>query len=138
MSECTIFTGYRQHGTGYGQRTVNGKRWLAHRYAYTVANGEIPEGLFVCHRCNNKGCVNVEHLYLADNATNIKDAYRDGLAVGSNARKQVCPKCGGPYSTQWNGRRVCIPCKLANDRKNWPARKAKRAAIDAAMKGGTP
>ena len=134
MSVCVIFTGCRQdNGKGYGERTVNGKRWLAHRYAYTAAHGPIPSGLFVCHRCNNKGCVNVEHLYLADNATNIKDAYRDGLMVGSNSKKLVCPKCGGAYFKQPNGRRICKPCKQANNRKNWPARKA---AIDAARKQG--
>lgn len=49
---------------GYGRLTVAGERWYAHRYAWSLANGEIPEGLDICHSCNNPPCCNPAHLYL--------------------------------------------------------------------------
>ena len=136
MSECILFTGYRQHGgTGYGQMTVGGKRWLAHRYAYVRAKGEIPSGLFVCHRCNNKGCVNVDHLYLGNASINTRDAHRDGLILLANTKKKHCPKCGGAFTVLRDGRRRCMACKLENDRKHWPERKKR---FDAARKEVQP
>lgn len=53
----------------------------AHRYAWSIAHGEIPNGLFVCHRCDNKPCVNLEHLWLGTNRDNQKDASHKGLAA---------------------------------------------------------
>ncbi len=124
---CIMWAGYRQsNGTGYGERTVKQKRWLAHRYAFFSAKGEIPEGLCVCHRCNNKGCVNVEHLYLATHRQNVIDAVRDGLWVSHNALKKVCPNCGGAYRLQPDGRRRCMPCHVKSNRR---LRQALRAAM---------
>ena len=64
---------------GYGRVWKNGKYHKAHRVAWEKANGPIPEGMCVCHRCNNKACVNPDHLYLATSRQNTIDAYRDGL-----------------------------------------------------------
>lgn len=129
MSDCIIFTGCRHNnGTGYGQQTVNQRRWLAHRYAWFKRNGPIPDGLFVCHRCNNKGCINVDHLYLATNAENVRDAWRDGISNNGNTVKKCCPRCQSSFSTNKYGR-FCRPCKLASNRRT----KARRQAIDAAM-----
>ncbi len=56
---------------------------MAHRFAWFITNGEIPERLCVCHRCNNESCCNPAHLYLTTREENSKDAKRDGLyAVG--------------------------------------------------------
>jgi len=115
---CVVFSGYRQRdGSGYGERTVSGVRWLAHRYAWFSQNGPIPSGLFVCHRCNNKGCVNVDHLYLADNRQNCLDAIRDGLWRPSNSKKKACPKCNGEYTRLKSGGRVCLACRRVLNRK---------------------
>ena len=66
--------------SGYGQFCpAKGVADGAHRYSYKIYKGEIPEGMFVCHRCNMKTCVNPEHLYLATPLQNTRDAQRDGL-----------------------------------------------------------
>lgn len=70
--------------SGYGVfyiKREGGRRIVAaaHRWIYEYFNGPIQKGMFVCHRCNNKLCVNHDHLYLADSATNTKHAQRDGL-----------------------------------------------------------
>ena len=126
MTPCVVWTGARtEKGAGYGLRTVGGKRWVAHRYAYFQKHGLIPDGLLVCHRCNNKPCVNTDHLYLATNQQNILDAFRDGLIVTNNNKKKVCSKCGGPYSLNALGKRICKPCRNASTRKSKAATRAK-------------
>ena len=75
--ECMEWKGYGSNG--YGQKTIKGKKWLIHRYAWTEAYGEIPNGLHVLHKCDNKICFNVDHLELGTNAKNIQDAYARGL-----------------------------------------------------------
>jgi len=67
-----------KNNKGYGLFQENNNRWLAHRYSYTIHNGEIPQGMFVCHECDNPPCVNPKHLWLGDNSTNMKDAYKKG------------------------------------------------------------
>lgn len=63
----------------YGMTMQNGKPITMHRKAWIEANGPVPKGLEVCHRCNNPKCFNPEHLYVATHAQNIQDAYNDGL-----------------------------------------------------------
>lgn len=65
---------------GYGHMSDGaGGQIRAHRVSWLIHNGEIPNNLFVCHKCNNKNCVNPDHLYLATCSDNSLDALRDGL-----------------------------------------------------------
>ncbi|MBS0523239.1 MAG: HNH endonuclease [Proteobacteria bacterium] len=72
VSGCRIWQGSLANG-GYGQLTFRGRSYLAHRLAWIVKNGPIPKGLHVCHRCDERRCVNTEHLFLGSHSVNMTD-----------------------------------------------------------------
>ena len=86
--DCWIWTASRSDsGIGYGQFWLDGKLNPAHRLVYAEMVGIIPRGMFVCHHCDNRACVNPDHLFLATHGENM----RDMTAKGRRATK-VTPK----------------------------------------------
>jgi hypothetical protein len=86
---CIIWMGakYVQKKSTYGLISIKGKTKLAHRFAYELYYGPIPEGQVVMHICNNKFCVRKEHLKVGPQAENVQMAIDDGLMPGGD-------KCG--------------------------------------------
>lgn len=58
---------------GYGQIKSNGKMIKAHRFAWEFVFGKIPKGMQINHKCNNRRCCNVSHLYLGTAQQNVDD-----------------------------------------------------------------
>jgi len=77
-----------KYRNGYGQvsiRRADGSKTmgLSHRVAYQLTFGEIPEGMVVCHRCDNPACCNPTHLFLGTTRDNINDKMSKGRASGN-------------------------------------------------------
>lgn len=76
---CWIWTAsIRNKGRGYGQFCLNGKMVRAHRVAYELEHGPIPQGMHVCHTCDNESCVRPSHLFLGTHTDNMQDKTAKG------------------------------------------------------------
>ena len=109
--ECWEWTASTQT-QGYGQTTYSGRRWLAHRVAYELMVGPIPEGLTLDHLCRNRICVRPGHL---EAVTNRENVLRGEGTTAVNARKTQCDH-GHPYTpentyTRQDGTRECRTCR---------------------------
>lgn len=75
-SGCIEWTGAID-AEGYGRLETRGEV-LAHRISYLMQYGSIPDGMLVCHRCDNRRCVNHGHLFLGTHQDNTDDRVRKG------------------------------------------------------------
>ncbi len=113
---CWLWTGAIIANSGYGQFRYarrSGGRVLAHRYAYELLIGLIPEGLVIDHLCRNRACVRPSHLEAVTHRENILRG--EGLAA-QNARKTHCtqrhPYSGDNLYVEPSGYRRCRNCML--------------------------
>lgn len=82
-SGCWLWLG-RPNSDGYGVATWRGKSEGAHRKSWTHYRGPIPAGMLVLHKCDNRACMNPDHLFLGSNADNAAD--RDAKGRQSRGR----------------------------------------------------
>ena len=75
IGQCWVWTGGLVHGYG---RCRDGR---AHRRSWVMANGPVPDGLSVLHRCDNKPCCRPEHLFIGTQQDNMADMRIKGRAV---------------------------------------------------------
>ena len=86
---CLLWTASRNR-SGYGHLFWKGVPQLAHRAAWVARHGPIPKGLYVCHKCDVRPCINPDHLFLGTQKDNMIDK---ALKMGHGHRIEGVPEC---------------------------------------------
>jgi hypothetical protein len=150
-SGCLLWTANVSR-MGYGRIQIgskkNGTRRMvsAHRVAWTLMRGDIPGGLFVCHRCDVKTCVNVNHLFTGTHIDNMRDASRKGRIPG----RLIGPECSRgheytPENTKFvthskrggNAYRDCRICSKQHNADAYARKKQRKASAESIANIGT-
>lgn len=116
--DCWIWTGCKNKA-GYGRmflRSIKTRSITTHRFSYLISKGVIPEGMLVCHRCDNPSCVNPNHLFLGTHRDNVRDCMEKGRRRKTppnakiNQKLAVCIRNEYPHINQ---RELCKKYSLS-------------------------
>ena len=79
-----------KYPAGYGTIKIQGKTYGTHRVMYRMWYGEFDYSLFVCHKCDNRICINPDHLFLGTGSDNMKDAFAKGRLDDALSKANRC------------------------------------------------
>lgn len=123
-SGCWVWTASRS-GNGYGQFRLDGHNRPAHRLAWELTHGAIPEGAFVLHECDNPPCVRPDHLFLGDQSLNMAD-----MAGKGRHWRHEQDRChlGHLLEQLRPGRRDCRQCRSLSSQRYYQRKKQRGVA----------
>jgi hypothetical protein len=109
---CWEWTAGSRGKTGYGSLKVNKKVIDSHRVSWMIYFGSIPDGMCVCHKCDNRKCIRPDHLFLGTKGDNNRDMFRKGRNTPQKRGRITVPQHGTSNEYKTYGCR-CDPCKEA-------------------------
>lgn len=118
-SVCWFWKG-ATNGLGYGRFWIGRIGCGAHRLAYALTRGKIPNGLTLDHLCRKRLCVNPQHLQPTPNRTNI---LRGQGITAEAAAKKLCPQSHAYDAIDSNGARICQRCRAQANARHKARRK---------------
>lgn len=131
--ECWLWLG-RRDPHGYGIFKLGPKVRRAHRLAWILTHGEIPDGLNACHNCpdgDNPSCVNPAHLFLGTHTDNVADRVQKGRsATGDRSGAHTHPEAHPRGERSGNAR--LTESEVLEIRRQYAAREATQVALAAA------
>lgn len=89
VTGCFNCTSHAPNSDGYHSIMIDNKKYTVHRFVYEQMFGEIPEGLEVRHRCDNRSCCNPYHLELGTHGDNMRDMVERGRSAKGSKKKNA-------------------------------------------------
>jgi hypothetical protein len=102
-NECWNYLGYLNK-FGYGITSYKGESFKAHRLAYILKNGNIPNGLVIMHKCDNRRCCNPSHLLAGTQVDNIMDMIKKGRNAHPTHPSKLSPKTMESIRSNFKGK----------------------------------
>lgn len=134
-NQCWLWTGGGRNG--YGYKTWNGKQERTNRIAWSYPNYVIPDGMFICHSCDNRACCNPKHLFLGTRQDNVDDMVsKDRQAKGFKlpqcklTDEQVCDIRDRYAKKESNQRELAIEYGVDQSYISYLIHNKKRVLID--------
>lgn len=124
--DCWIWTGLRD-GRGYGAIWRSGKKHRVHRVSFEFKGSVIPDGMLVCHHCDNKLCVNPKHLFVGTHKDNMQDWTRKGKNILIN-HPELLPR-GNNHWTRKKTTKTKLELKKISLRRKQEWKDGRRKAI---------